>query len=457
MLILRILLVLFIPAVLLANARVEVARKPDQPWSYREVRLVDDLPKAVRQAPSDARSRFGGDARHQRGATGFFRVERHGDGWELIDPDGHPYFNLAVVGVRSRNGRSKTTARALQDRFGGVDGWAPEVRRQLLDHGFNGIGSWSETEAFMEGDRRVPYTLIWNFMSRYGAERGGTFQLPGHIGYPEGAMFVFDPGFEEFCNRHAEALAATANDPWLIGHFCDNELPLRRDVLDRFLRLPGSEPGRVAAESWLAGRRGATGLDAEPSDEERAAFLEWVAERYYRIVSSAIRRHDPNHLYLGSRLHGQAVRAEPVWRAAARHCDIISVNLYFVWNPPPHLVGNWVEWADRPFMITEFYAKGMDSGLPNVSGAGWVVRTQADRGRYYQHLTLQMMESPHCVGMHWFRYHDNDPEDLSVDPSNRDSNKGIVTIEFEPYPDLLNAMKELNLRAYTILDHLRGR
>lgn len=41
---------------------------------------------------------------------------------------------------------------------------------------------------------------------------------------------------------------------------------------------------------------------------------------------------------------------------------------------------NWDVWANKPFIITEFYTKAEDSGLTNVTGAGWKVRTQKDRG-----------------------------------------------------------------------------
>jgi hypothetical protein len=104
-------------------------------------------------------------------------------------------------------------------------------------------------------------------------------------------------------------------------------------------------------------------------------------------------------------------------------------------------------------MVTEFYTKGADAGLANTTGAGWIVRTQADRGRFYQHFALGLLESRACVGWHWFKYMDNDPTDTSTDPSNRDSNKGIVNTRFDPYTPLLDAMKELNTNVYTIADH----
>lgn len=40
------------------------------------------------------------------------------------------------------------------------------------------------------------------------------------------------------------------------------------------------------------------------------------------------------------------------------------------WTPSSEQLTNWVKWSGKPFMITEFYAKGVDSGMPNHSGAG---------------------------------------------------------------------------------------
>jgi hypothetical protein len=99
----------------------------------------------------------------------------------------------------------------------------------------------------------------------------------------------------------------------------------------------------------------------------------------------------------------------------------------------------------------------MDSGLPNNTGAGWTVMTQKDRGSFYQNFTLGLLESPDCVGWHWFKYRDNNPLDLSTDPSNRDSNKGIVNWQFEPYAPLLQAMKEINTNAYRLIEYFSSR
>ena len=103
-------------------------------------------------------------------------------------------------------------------------------------------------------------------------------------------------------------------------------------------------------------------------------------------------------------------------------------------------------------MITEFYVKGEDSGLPNTTGAGWIVPTQEDRGRFYQHFVLGLLESRNCVGWHWFKYIDNDPAQANAELSNIDSNKGIVKIDYEPYVEFLKLMKSVNREVYPLTE-----
>jgi len=297
------------------------------------------------------------------------------------------------------------------------------------------------------------YTRTWNFMGSYGKKRGGTRQLPGHLGYPHDCIFVFDPAFERFCDEYAQALAASKGDPWLLGHFSDNEMPLSRAALKNYLELPEQDPGRQAAQSWLRARHGEKASAKDIADKDEVDFLAVVVGRYVRLVSNAIKKHDPNHLYLGPRFHGAVPRLPEVFRVAGPYVDVISVNLYHVWTPDLGRLAMWERESGRPFLITEWYAKAMDSGLANTSGAGWLVRTQQDRGRFYQNFALALLQSKGCVGWHWFKYTDNDPAATGVDPSNVDSNKGIVSNRYVPYVQLLEAMKGLNQRAYSLAEY----
>jgi hypothetical protein len=219
------------------------------------------------------------------------------------------------------------------------------------------------------------------------------------------------------------------------------------------MKLGAGDPGRKAAEKWIAGhkvKRSGKGY----SSKDREAFLKNLSDTYFGIVARAIRKADPNHLYLGARFHGGDLRRRGVVEGSGPHVDIVSFNWYGTWTPDRKRMDNWLQWSGKPFIITEWYAKGMDSGMSNISGAGFTVKTQADRGRFYQNFTLALLKHPGCVGWHWFKYMDNDPTNKKTDPSNRDSNKGFVSYLYDPWTDLLEAMKQVNSQVHALRDHL---
>ncbi len=446
----------WLPA-LSAVENVAVATKPAGPWkTYPTRTLAADFP-AVAAAPVDAGlDRFGGRTDRRARATGFFRAERIDGRWWLVDPEGGLFIHRAVVSVSQL--RTPGAAAALRQKWGDEAGWAPQTAAWLHELGFNGLGAWTDTERLRAAPQKLAYTLIWNFMSGYGKKRGGTYQLPGHTGYPKDTIFVFDPEFETFCEGHAQQLAATKDDPWLLGHFTDNELPLKREVLGNYLALPATDPGHQAALKFLRERHGAKASVKDLSDADKVAFLELVVDRYLGMVTRAIRKVDPNHLILGSRFHGMQTRYPETFRAAGRHLDVVAVNYYHAWSADPELVGMWERESGKPYLVTEWYAKGLDApGLANVTGAGWVVKTQRDRGRFYENFTLSLLEAKNCVGWHWFKYIDNDPDDTKSDPSNRDCNKGVMSNRYVPYAELVNAMQRVNTHTYRFIDFVDGR
>lgn len=427
---------------------VEVSRKPGLPWTAMPTRTLDALPEIPVDAPGN---RFGGYPKRFAQPTGFFRTARSGNRWWLVDPDGSLFIHRGVTSIR----QTPTPAgdRSLRQLFGTPEGWAASTATLLRDHGFNGFGAWCDDPVLRPAKRGLVYTKLWNFMSTYGKKRGGTYRKPGHTGYPGGCPFIFDPQFPEFCDRHARQLAAFKDDPWLLGHFTDNELPWNTEMLGNYLKLPEDDPGHLAALRWLRKRHGNDASTADITSRDREDFVGYAAHTYFGIVTKAIRRHDPNHLVLGSRFHGRALRSARLFEAAGRHLDVISVNYYHAWTPDAERLAGWASGSGKPILITEWYAKAVDSGMGNTSGAGWLVKTQTDRAAFYQNFTLGLLESHVCVGWHWFRYSDNDPGQKGADPSNLDANKGIVTNRYKPYQALLDAMKEVNLRTFGIIRH----
>jgi hypothetical protein len=385
-------------------------------------------------------------------ATGFFRAQKMSGRWWVIDPDGHPMIKIGLKNVETA--ASDSSRQLMEQKFGNKKVWGEQTKTIMSCLGYNNFGAWSDNESLTplasQQTKPFSYTIIKNFMSDYGRKKGGTFQMSGHTGYPDNTIFVFDSAFETFCDEYAKQLAATKTDKNLFGYFSDNEMPFQRLSLDRYLaKKDTADEGCIVAKKWLLQKKIQV---KDITDKERNEFLGVMAERYYSIVSKAIKKYDPNHLYLGSRFHSYEKKVPEVFKAAGKYVDVIAINYYREWTPLQEDVINWEAWSGRPFIITEWYTKSEDSGMPNYSGAGWIVRTQKDRGLFYQNFTLALLESKNCVGFHWFKYQDNDPSNLKTDPSNRDANKGIVALDYTLYSDLADKMKALNTNVYQLID-----
>ena len=396
--------------------------------------------------------KYGGRLDRKEQATGFYHSQKVNGRWWAIDPEGHLFLHNAIVAVGI--GGSDRNKAALAQKYGSEKAWQSETHKMMLDHGFNGTGAWSNTNLItaspLQQTKPLAYTINLDFMSGYGDKRGGTYVVPGHKGYPNNVIFVFDPAFESYCDEQAKKLVANKKDQNLFGYFSDNEMPLGIKNLDGYLTLKDQkDAGYLAAKKWID----ENGIKADQlTNENRLAFLSVVAEKYFSVVAKAIKKYDPNHMYLGCRFHGQQDKLAELWKAAGKYTDAISMNYYNAWTPDQAQMAKWTAWSGKPFIITEWYVKADDSDLGNTAGAGWVVKTQEDRGRFYQNFTLGLIESKNCIGWHWFKYMDNDPTQKGAEPSNTNANKGIVNYNYDLYQPLVEKMKELNFQMYQLCD-----
>jgi hypothetical protein len=420
-------------------------------WVEYPTRTLDLLDGYQSSGTSVKLDEYGGWLGHQEKATGYFYPKKIGTRWWLIDPAGNYFIHMAVVAISA--GNSKTVKENFPKMFSSKQNWADVTTTLLQDNGFNGAGAWSDTKDVRGAKKPVAYTIIKNFAADFARTKGLSRASVGHSGFLHDSIPVFNPDFPAFCEAKARDLADTKNDPWLLGIFSDNELLV--PVLDNYLKFdmndPVQAPNYVAAKAWLKERKGKTQVsEKDITPQDRAEFMGYVFDTYFKIASGAIRRADPNHMYIGSRFHSREKENPYVWKAAGKYCEIISVNYYFAWSPDLGDMREWTEWSGKPVIITEWYAKGDDVGFPNTTGAGWLVKTQRDRGLFYQNYVLGCIEAGNCVGWHWFKYMDNDMNDPKADPSNRDANKGIVRVNYSPYQEVLKLMKPLNREAYPL-------
>lgn len=414
-------------------------------WKKFPVTVMDDL-HGFQAEKQPSMTRYGSQPGKRYEATGFYYVKKIGDRWWIIDPEGYAGINVAVNGVRP--GTSPRNISALEKKFGTEKSWILQTQKDLDSFYFNGTACWSEIPLLKYGnensERPLSYTPVWNLYSGYHKQRNKKNR-------DDLSFAVFDREFGEYCESQCVKLKPAVDDPCLLGHFSDNELPFSIQILDEYLSVTDTSDLNYKAADHFLDSLGIT--KAGITDSIREKFLEVAAVQYFRIVSGALKKADPNHLYLGSRLHGKPKNSAGVLKAAGKYADIISVNYYGYWQPQQKHFLLWEQLTGKPVIITEFYTKGDDSGLPNISGAGWRVRTQEERGLFYENFCLKLLQMKNCVGWHWFRYMDNDPADPAADPSNNDSNKGIINNLYEYYIPLTNHMRRLNLNRYSLINY----
>ncbi len=392
-------------------------------------------------------------------ATGFFYTKKIGDRWWTIDPLGYPFFRTAVVSITIGNAAQKAKFLA---KYGDVSGWGQAITDRLFELGFNFAGGWSTIATLIEADNPISQTQIIGLVGTYASSLGLNVSKSGSTDLVGNVLPVFDPDFAVYVDsKVSSTVSKYANSPYVYGWMSDNELPDELNMLDSSLLFDINDPRYIYtyANAWtfMYMKTGKANVSiADVTDEHRREYRAMVYDKLFSLACGALEKYDPNHQFMGCRFLAGCFKDEYVLRVAGYWCDLITLNYYGAWEGDATVIANIQKYAGKPFVITEWYAKGMDvwekdNRMTNTSGAGWTVKNQNDRGLFYQNYALQLLECKGCVGFDWFKFLDNDPEDLSTDESNRNANKGIIDNNADEYTVLTDYMKELNTQKYNLI------
>jgi hypothetical protein len=427
-------------------------------------------------------------------ATGFFRTQKVGNKWWLVDPDGHLFFSQGLDCVRMldttpiderqewfeafpgpepqfseflshgyalkghyerRQPQCFCFAGANLARKYGAD-WrkssAETIHKRLRSWGLNTIGNWSDESVWFM--RRTAYT------DSIGSGRAAEIQ--GSEGYWGKFPDVFDPQFAEAVRRGMETRKGkSAGDPWCIGYFSDNEMSWGDEVslAVAALQSPQSQAAKQAFvvdlkakygaiarlnEAWGASHASWDALlesrqapDKEKARADLTAFYTKLAERYFQTVRHAIKSVAPTQLYLGCRFAWVNARAAA---AAAKYCDVVSYNLYQRSVADFQFNGG----ADVPLLIGEFHFGALDRGLFHTGLVS--VADQAARAQAYKEYVQGAVRHPQFVGCHWFQYQDEPTIGRVYDEENYQI--GFVDVADTPYTETIAAAREVAHNLY---------
>ena len=408
--------------------------------------------------------------------TGYFYTKNVNGRWMVIDPLGYPCHITGINHVYYAYSQSKYQTKAMSQKFGSEEKWALSTTRWLKnDLGFNvslgtdatilGVENGSATTIYVPGVGRYASSVGLN------ASTGGTTDF-----LYNGTMPVFDPAFKTYVDEiMPDAISSYKDEERILGFISDNELPTADSIFTDYLTLDptikANHYSYVCAWTWVMEMTGKSGeeinvadidsLSSEVGTDLRMLFKGFVYDKYFSVMQPAIKKVCPNHMYLGVRLLTGTQWGEWVGRFNGYWCDIMCINYYGEWEIPAEQLENFAKWTGKPFMITEFYAKGADAVgadgklFTNEDGAGWICKNQTDRGYFYQNYTLRLLEAKNCIGWLYFQYIDNDPTDETIEKGQKNSNKGIVNSDHdrEIYDDFHSQIALINKNKYSLVEY----
>lgn len=345
------------------------------------------------------------------------------------------------------------------------DAWASRATSRLRQWGFNTVGNWSDDS--VTGRHQLAYTRSINISGVFGNVSSG-YDYWGRMPDP------FDPRFAAAAETAvAKATQDVRDDPWLLGYFADNELAWagqgpdgrwglaqgtlrgepRSIAKQRFIAALKARYGDIGklAQAWgmslsswdalnAAGFQMPAPAEAHPAiAEDASAWLRAYADEYFRVVTEALHRHDPHHLFLGGRF---AVNTPEAVASCAKYCDVVSFNSYT--DVPQHGVDiPAVAKLGKPVLITEFHFGSDDRG---PFGKGVVpVWNEQQRGDAYARYISAAAKDPNVVGAHWFQYADQPVTGRLLDGEN--AHIGLVGITDIPFRSFTDAVRAANERA----------
>lgn len=276
----------------------------------------------------------------------------------------------------------------------------------------------------------------------------------------------FHPDFKANVRAQLLERKKEIDDPWCYGFFVDNELNWGGDYTLAFwtLKSPAAQPAKRHFMAYLKKKykkidelNRAWNSNYENWHEfllrkeelgkahSKAAYADCkdfsliIIDAYFKNIKDVFRKVAPNKLYMGCRFAGRG--REDVLRCAAKHCDVISYNIYnktLDWLKLP-------EGIDKPVMIGEFHFGALDRGLFHPSLIQ--VSDQKARGEAYETYVESALRHPNIIGTHWHQFSDQmltgrfDGECFQV---------GFTDICDTPYPETISKVREVGYHLYDI-------
>lgn len=240
----------------------------------------------------------------------------------------------------------------------------------------------------------MPYVESWNHLIPISMYRGdGTHKYVDIFDPKEQARI--EKGIKANCER-------SRGNPNCIG-YCWTDLgswPLKNSQSNKLIKttwvdfvrsLPEEAPGKKAyrkfLETWDGGE-----------DAREKAFLKLIAREYFRVIGTANKKYDPDHLIFGDRFSFYTYDAD-VLQEMLPWVDAIAFQPHF-WGPYPEKEFDEIyKLADKPILLCDFAIRFKD-GDKNVKN--WKISDDSfAAAKAYTDYVKAALESEYIIGVFW--------------------------------------------------------
>lgn len=347
---------------------------------------------ATKPIDFDTRDAFGGWPGLNFKSSGFFRLAKERGKWWFVTPSGNAFLGLGMNHLHPGWLAQPHNKDHWIRKFGALKAydktWRNEVYKKVLNEmkmlGFNHFG--------VHNDKRMVQSSGYPFI-----HQANFVDIPHpKVATPEKFVDVFDQSFEKHCDELArKECRPLRENKHLIGYamtdcpiFTDEEAAerdttkygsprLATPTWPRVLRNLGSDsPGkrayvdtmRTVYSNWILHFNETYNTSFSSFDEllktrnwrpesdlsnakemrDNRWFIERVVDRYYKVMTEAVHRHDPNHLVFGDKLNANTNGGEQVVRITAKYTDLVFYQMYGRLQEQRPIMNRWSKATGKP-------------------------------------------------------------------------------------------------------------
>ena len=411
------------------------------------------------------------------GKEGFFRLAIVDGIWWFITPEDKKFVSLGMnhiepVLICSESNKEHFIKKYGEDLIGpaGRPNNKGDAARRWLDDSIKQIKQWGFNSLGMHNPIRqseFPYVAKFRVAA-----------IDGAVGPRKKYKDPFDPNTEIFIDQFAQKWSDIyKNDKMVLG-ISFNDMPVWRSSPGKIhmwvkfcMELKAESPGK---QKWVdtlqknypdcSTAAAAYGIEASSWDDflirtswpvspqpekvfkDVQNFLPLIADNWYRIVSNAIRKYDPNHLILGDKFIGNKDLPNWIDPILSKYFDVVYIQWYdYAHRQIPRLKELYAH-TEKPILMGDSSFSAPNLNVPNPKGVR--VKSQKEVGDAYYNYLQSIMGEPYIIGWHYCGFIEGSPDLVRFHRFFSIQN-GLLQPDGTPHQDAIDRVTEANSKAYS--------